>query len=112
MVQQAKNPTSIHEDVGTIPGLARQVKLSGVAMTCGIGRIRGSDPALLWLWCRLAAAALIRPPGWELPYATGEVIKKIIVKKKKTEKRKRILKCLRRDWEGSLVNPPPQKKNQ
>ena len=29
------------------------------------------DLALLWLWHRPAAAALIRPPAWELPYATG-----------------------------------------
>ena len=25
---------------------------SGVAVSCGVGRRRGSDPALLWLWCR------------------------------------------------------------
>ena len=36
----------------------------------------GSDPALLWLWYRLAAAALIRPLAWELPYATGVALKK------------------------------------
>jgi len=29
------------------------------------------DPALLWLWCRLAAATLIRSLAWELPYAAG-----------------------------------------
>ena len=27
------------------------------------------DPALLWLWCRPAAAVLIQPLAWELPYA-------------------------------------------
>ena len=26
---------------------------------------------LLWLWCRLAAAALIWPLAWELPYGAG-----------------------------------------
>ena len=38
------------------------------------------DPTLLWLWCRLAATALIRPLAWELPYAVGVALKK---KKKK-----------------------------
>ena len=40
-------------------------------MSCGIGRRRGSDLALLWLWCRLAAVASIRPLAWEPPYACG-----------------------------------------
>jgi len=31
---------------------------------------------LLWLWCRLAAAALIRPLAWELPYASDAVLKR------------------------------------
>ena len=38
-------------------------------MSCGVGRRRGSDLALLWLWCRLAATALIQPLAWEPPYA-------------------------------------------
>ena len=40
-------------------------------MSCGVGRRCGSDPELLWFWCRPAAAALILPLAWELPYATG-----------------------------------------
>ena len=31
----------------------------------------GLYPALLWLWCRLTAAAPIQPLAWELPYDTG-----------------------------------------
>ena len=49
---------------------------SGVAVSCGVGRRHGSDPALLWLWCRLAAVAQIRPLAWELPYAAGAALKK------------------------------------
>ena len=35
-----------------------------------------SNPALLWLWHRLAATAPIRPLGWEPPYATGAALKR------------------------------------
>ena len=44
-----------------------------------------SDPKLLWLWGRPAAAALIQPLAWELPYAAGATLKKIKKKKKKAE---------------------------
>ena len=46
----------------------------------------GSDPALLWLWRRLAATAPIQPLAWEPPYAAGvaqEMAKKQTNKKKK-----------------------------
>ena len=33
-------------------------------------------PALLWLWCRLAVTALIRPLAWEPPYAEGAALEK------------------------------------
>ena len=42
---------------------------SGVAVSCGVGCGRGSDPELLWLWRRPEAAALIRPLAWEPPCA-------------------------------------------
>ena len=32
---------------------------SRVAMSCGVGHRRGSDLALLWLWCRLVATAVV-----------------------------------------------------
>ena len=51
-------------------------------MVC-IGCRRDWDPALLWLWCRPAAAALIPPLAWELPYALGVALKKQKKKKKK-----------------------------
>ena len=62
------NPTSIHEDMGSIPGLT-QCEGSGVAVSCGVGLRHGSD--LMWLWHRLAATALIRPLAWELPCAVA-----------------------------------------
>ena len=45
VAQRVKNPTSIHEDVGSIPHLVQWV----------------TDLAMLWLWYRLAAAAVIQP---------------------------------------------------
>ena len=54
-------------------------------MSCGVGRRRGLDPALLWLWRRLVATAPIRPLGWEPPYAAGAAQE--IAKKKDLEKK-------------------------
>ena len=45
-------------------------------MSCGVGHRCGSDPASLWLWCRLAAVAPIGPLGWEPPYAAGAALKR------------------------------------
>ena len=49
-------------------------------MSCGVGQRRSLDPALLCLWCRQAAVALIGPLAWEPPHAAGVALKS---KKKK-----------------------------
>ena len=51
-------------------------------MSYGVGHRRRLDLALLWLWHRLAAVALIRPLAWEPLYAVGVDLKK---KKKNLE---------------------------
>ena len=45
-------------------------------MSCGVDCRYGSDPTLLWLWCRLVATALIRPLAWEPPYAMDVALEK------------------------------------
>ena len=45
-------------------------------MGFGVGSRRHLDPALLWLWRRVAATAPIGLLTWELPYALGEALKK------------------------------------
>ena len=61
MAQWVKNPTSTHEDAGLIPGPAQWIRGSRV------NHRHCLDLALLWLWQRPAAAALIQPLAWELP---------------------------------------------
>ena len=56
-------------------------------MSCVVGRRRGSDPTLLWLWCRPAATALIRPLAWEPPYAAGMALEKTKTKQNKKTKK-------------------------
>ena len=66
---------NLHENAGSITGHAQCVKGSGISVSCGIGCRHGLDLALLWLWNRLAATALIQPLAWELSYATSMDLK-------------------------------------
>ena len=45
-------------------------------MNCGIGCRCGSDPVLLWIWCRPAAAAPNKLLASELPCAMGAGLKR------------------------------------
>ena len=83
MAQQLTNLTRIHENVGSIPGLSQCVRI-WCCLSCGVGHRGGLGPS--WLWCRLAAVALIRPLAWEPPYAAGVALKS--KNKKKTNKKK------------------------
>ena len=53
-------------------------------MSCGVGRRRGLDLALLWLWP--VATAPIRPLAWDSPYATGAALKRRKTNKKPQKK--------------------------
>ena len=70
-------------------------------MSCSKGGRRSLDLALLWLWYRLAASALIHPLAWELPYAVGAALKK---KKKKKDKIKNKQKIKKRQCTKSELN--------
>ena len=87
VAQWLKNLTRNHEVVGSIPWPCSVGWGSGVAMSCGVGCRYSSDPELLWLWCRQAATALIRPLAWEPPCAAGVALEE--AKKDKKEKKKK-----------------------
>ena len=58
------------QSLGSLSGL----RIS-IAVSCGVGCRHSLDPALLWLWHRLAAAAPIQPLAWELSYAPSMALK-------------------------------------
>ena len=68
---------------------------SGIAVSCGVASRCSLDLALLWLWCRLAAVALIQSLAWELPYAANAALKS--KKKKKERERERFLLVRRKN---------------
>lgn len=57
VAQGVRNPTSVHEGAGAIPGLAQG---SGVAVSCDVGRRCGS----------------VRPLAWDPPQASGVAIRR------------------------------------
>ena len=61
-------------------------------MSYDVGHRCGSDLTLLWLWHRLAAAALIRPLAWEPPHAVDAALKRQKDKKRRRKEKENINK--------------------
>ena len=79
------NPISIHEDAGSIPGLAQRVKDS-------------SSIAVAQIWSL----------AWEVPYAAGTALKCKIIKRKRKLSQKSLCAssvCQGREWEWWLIGP-------
>ena len=81
------NPTSDHEDAVSILGLAQCVKdLALSQMECRLHMWVSS-----WMAVAVAAAAaLIQPLAWELPYIAHATLKKAKKKKKKKKKKSKL----------------------
>ena len=78
-------------------------------MSCGVGRRCGLDVALLWLWRRPVATALIWPLAWEPPYAAGVALKRHKDKKKLSKPLNYICKQTKKRYimsMATMVKPP------
>ena len=74
-------------------------------MNCGVGHTRGSDLMWLWLWCRVAAAAPIRPLAWQPPHAEGVALQS----KTKTTTTTKLNSISPRQWMFLSFGTIPQK---
>ena len=92
-------------------------------MSCGVGHRCSLDMALLWLWCRPAAVALIGPRAWEPPNAAGAALKRKnnnsdnTIKIKEKEKRVKGDRCfsfwlLGKGWKVLLFSKMGKRKGE
>ena len=83
MAQWLTNSTRNHEVAGSIPALLSGLRIRRCHELC-VGRRSVLDPALLWLWYRLAATVPIGPLAWEPSHLAPQKDKK---KERKKESR-------------------------
>ena len=85
VTQLVKNPTSIHEDVSSIPGLIQWVK--DPALLSAVLQV--TDKAWIPHCCGCGVGRQLQlqfdPLAWELPYAAG-----VALKRKKEKRNKEI----------------------
>ena len=63
-----------------------------------MGHRHGSDPTMLCLWHKPAAAAPIQPLAWELPYAISMALERKKKKKEVVLYHLKIIPIARNDW--------------
>ena len=73
MTQRLTNPTSIHEDVGSIPGLIQWIRHCCRELWCRSQTQLGSGVAVSV--DRSVATAPVGPPAWKCTYAAGVALK-------------------------------------
>ena len=88
-----------------VRSLALLSGLGDVAVSCGVGRRRGSDPVLLWH--RLVATVLIGPLAWEPPSAALKDKKTKKIKNKKVKKMSLFIIGMeeKSNWLVATLNP-------
>ena len=92
MAQQIKNPTSIHEDTGSIPGLTQWVEGSRVVTSCGVSQRSGIAVAVVWA----GSCSYDLIPSLELLYTLGVALKR---QKTKTKTDKQTYRLKRQNRE-------------